>query len=85
MSDRRSSFGIRLDDGTFWPAPDAIDRVQWLLRYGTTEQREAVRYEAAEVLNAYSALFLKTIKRRNEVVRRINAVVGADPLPDGES
>ena len=42
---------------TVWPAPDAVDALEWLLRYGTPEQRavavEEDRLVLASVIAAY--------------------------------
>lgn len=80
MGDHRSSYGIRLDDGTFWPSPEDPRDVQHTLRYGTPSQIVQVALFAAEYVASYQALFDKTAKRRGEVVRRIKAVCKADPI-----
>jgi hypothetical protein len=40
-------------DETTWPIPD---ETEWVLRYGTTESREALRYGVASIVSAYWSL-----------------------------
>jgi hypothetical protein len=55
MSGHSDEFGVRyvVVDETTWPVPDGAE---WVLRYGTTEAREAQRLSVASIVNAYWSL-----------------------------
>jgi hypothetical protein len=58
-------------DGMVWPKPcDALDEVQWRLRYHS-EIDKGDRMVAASVMSAYNALVECTQKKRNYVVANI--------------
>ncbi len=65
---------IPVSDGSTWPCPDgfaleeAEDGVEWNLRYG---DHAKVRYQAAELINAYGSLIFATRAKRERVVREI--------------
>jgi hypothetical protein len=61
-----------LIDGTNWPLPDVDDGesgLEWQLRYGNPETREAIRFQVAAIVGAFTALIYKSAKRRNDIVR----------------
>lgn len=68
MADTKIS--VTLDDYTVWPKP-RIEDLEWMLRYGTAADLERVRYIAAMVVDAYSALIEATDDRRRKVVSQI--------------
>jgi hypothetical protein len=56
----------RIDDTT-WPvdwSSDQEDSAEWVLRYGTTERREAQRMSVASILSAYSHLVDPTLSSK---------------------
>lgn len=83
---------VRLDDGTTW----AVDRetdghgtsLEWMLRYGSTAEREAQRMSVASVLASFKALLYRPQKRCNQVMRDLRNALDEwetqAPGPDGE-
>lgn len=61
-----------LSDGTNWPLPDVDDGeggLEWQLRYGNPETREAIRFQVAAIVGAFTALVYKPARRRNDIAR----------------
>ena len=88
MGDRILSNSIRLDDGTLWSVDaDDGDRhtLEWLLRYGSTEQVMAKRFVIASVLASYRALLWTTQRQRNQVASEIKRTLASpQPRPEPE-
>ncbi len=61
---------VAFDDMT-WPNPEAIDDVEWTLRYGTLNAVEVDRYLVASYVAAYKALFNLPQKTRNKRIEQI--------------
>lgn len=58
--------------GTTWSRADGPTAdMNWTLRYGTPEQREAIALAVASVLSSYTALVYLPAKRRAEIVRML--------------
>ena len=74
---------VKIED-TLWPVDRDDDEdklsVQWTLRYGTTENREKQRMEAASVLAAYAHLTDPgiTFKMATDALRRARKAHVAD-------
>ncbi len=58
---------VCFDDMT-WPNHEAIEEVEWSLRYGDTDK---YRYQAAAYVAAYKALFDMPKKLRNKRIEQI--------------
>jgi hypothetical protein len=58
---------VMLGNGTVWPNPEALDDLEWQLRYGHPFRSDLI--VAASVVHAYQALLLRSVRDRNEVVR----------------
>jgi hypothetical protein len=71
-------------DETTWPVPD---EVEWVLRYGTPERREAVRYGVASIVSAYWSLLDPNRTQADAVAmlkRARRAVAAPRPTHDPE-
>lgn len=60
---------VRFDEMT-WPTPmdEADGGLEWRLRYASAEQLIKDRYSAASIVEAYRALIMSPVKRRNKVI-----------------
>jgi len=85
MSDEPLTVPHVVVDDTTWPIPD---ETEWVLRYGTTEAREALRYGVASIVNAYWSL-LDPLRTQGEAVAMLKrgrraAVAHYRPSPTQE-
>jgi hypothetical protein len=79
-------YHVRLDDGTCW----GIDRtdeegagLEWILRYGTTEELVKHRMSIASIVASYKALLWKKQKDRNRIVSDLREALET-PLKESE-
>lgn len=78
---------VRLSDGTAWMfdlAEDDETSLEWILRYGSTEQREHIRYIVASILSTCTALLYRPQRRRNEVCSAIRRALDSGGGPGRE-
>jgi hypothetical protein len=83
-----SRHAARFDDGTCWALSEPVDSdahsLEWVLRYGTPEQREDQRLSVASVLACYDALILLPQRERNARVKAIRAAMTMRDNRSGE-
>jgi len=78
---------VRLADGTVWAVDHEANgehSIEWHLRYGGDYDLVRVRLVAASIISSYMALLGQSQKRRNEIVREINAALDAATAPEGK-
>lgn len=61
-------------DGMRWPDPSRIGEVGWAMRY-KPEISQIDRYHAAEIIEAYIALFGKTQADALDVLRKVKKAI----------
>lgn len=69
---------VILDDDTSWTldtAEDDEDGVEYIMRYGTPEERESIRLVVAGMISDYHALIWSTQRRRNAVIGEIRRTI----------
>ncbi len=70
---------VARDAGGTWPTPmDGTgdeDSIEWVLRYGSTEQMLKARYLVASIVSAYRELIRLPRNQRDAVIRDLRAAI----------